>query len=560
MLTYSFADRGNASLYEHLYRCIRADIERGVIAAGEKLPSKRALARHLGVSLITVEGAYSQLMAEGYVTSEPRRGYYACDLGASGASSPAGSGHAVDTAVLTSFSGAISSAGANKSCAVPSVGAGAPSGVQSGGEPHVAYAIETSSRATQPGGGAARLLEAVSRSVSSDEGEPPIVADLTGAGVPLGMFPYGAWAKSMREALACESERALVGETEAAGSPRLRRAIADHLRGFRGMDIDPAQIVVGAGSQVLYNALVQFLGRGLRYGVEDPGYPRLASIYRVNDVPLSFVPLDGQGVDVSAVRAARVDVMHVMPSHQYPTGLVASIGRRYELLAWANEQEGRFIVEDDYDCEFRLAGRPIPALQSIDATGRVIYANTFAKSLGPAFRIGYVVLPERLLKRFSETLGFYSCTVSAVDQLALARFIEGGDYERHVSRMRTHYRAVRDALIGALRAGALAGRIGIAQADSGIHFVLGIKAAHVANDAQAGGRWDDAFVRAARREGVAIRPLSAFFSRGLNACAGSTRRFLVSYSSLPLEVAAGSAEALARATASADAETGATLR
>lgn len=537
MLTYSFADRGSLSLYEHLYRCIRADIERGVVAAGEKLPSKRALARHLGVSLITVEGAYSQLMAEGYVTSRPRRGYYACDLGATGAlpavhSSSAAASLAADAVLVA---GGPADAAATRATPV--------SGGEGDAAPPTVHPAASAAHAASP-----------------DADEDPLVADLTGAGAPLGMFPYGAWAKSMREALSCESERALIGETEAAGSPRLRRVIADHLRGFRGMEVDPAQIVVGAGSQVLYNALVQLLGRGLRYGVEDPGYPRLASIYRANDVALSFVPLDEQGVDVSAMRASGVDVMHLMPSHQYPTGLVTSIGRRYELLAWANEQPGRFIVEDDYDCEFRLAGRPIPALQSIDATGRVIYANTFAKSLGPAFRIGYVVLPERLVERFAKALGFYSCTVSAVDQLALARFIEGGDYERHVSRMRTHYRAVRDALIAALRGCSLAKRLVIEQADAGIHFVMGIEAACAAGGAQAGAAWDDAFVRAARRFGAGIRSLSLFHSKGPDACAGTTRRFLVSYGSLPLEAAAAAAEALARAAAAADAETGATLR
>lgn len=546
MLTYSFADRGDLSLYEYLYRSIRSDIERGVVAAGEKLPSKRALARHLGVSLITVEGAYSQLMAEGYVMSEPRRGYYACDLGATGSLRGAGSNVGASSASLPGAPRPLPATGGAAGAAHLDAAAGLAGGGDAGRD------------GVASGGAASPCVAALSGIASTESDQAPLVADLTGAGAPLGLFPYGAWAKSMREALSCESERALIGETEAAGSPRLRRVIADHLRGFRGMEVDPAQIVVGAGSQVLYNALVQFLGRGLRYGVEDPGYPRLASIYRANDVALSFIPLDGQGVDVSAVRASRVEVMHLMPSHQYPTGLITSIGRRYELLAWANEEPGRFIVEDDYDCEFRLAGRPIPTLQSIDATGRVIYANTFAKSLGPAFRIGYVVLPERLVTRFAEALGFYSCTVSAVDQLALARFIEGGDYERHVSRMRTHYRTVRDALVAALRGSSLAGRMGIAQADSGIHFVLGIEAPRTAGDVRAGAEWDAAFVRAARGEGVAIRPLSVFFSKGPEACAGATRRFLVSYGGLPLEAAAFAAEALARAAASAD--TGATLR
>lgn len=156
-----------------------------------------------------------------------------------------------------------------------------------------------------------------------------------------------------------------------------------------------------------------------------------------------------------------------MPSHQYPTGIVTSIGRRYELLGWACEEQGRYLIEDDYDCEFRLQGKAIPSLESIDAAGRVIYANTFAKSLGPAFRVGYMVLPEALAMRFRDEFGFYSNTVSAVDQLALARFIESGSYERHVNRMRTHYRGVRDAFVAAARMCSFSDGMSIEQADEG---------------------------------------------------------------------------------------------
>ncbi len=158
---------------------------------------------------------------------------------------------------------------------------------------------------------------------------------------------------------------------------------------------------------------------------------------------------------------------------------VTSVGRRYELLAWANEPcvGGRCIVEDDYDCEFRLAGQPIPALQGVDATGRVIYANTFAKSLDPAFRLDYMVLPPHLSGEFEERLGFYSCTVSAIGQLALARFIERGDYECHMSRTRSHHRALGDNLVQALRGSSPGDRLVIQGADAGLHFLLGVHGA-----------------------------------------------------------------------------------
>lgn len=507
MLTYPLERRGSASLYEYLYACIRADIESGAIAANEKLPSKRALAKHLGVSLITVEGAYTQLAAEGYLYSIERKGYFASPLSIDRArvpQSPAGKGP------LDGFSAPPSQAGAR----------------------------EASHRAAK------RLEPRVGSALQGEGAEPP-VADFTGASVAAGLFPYSTWAKAVREALTCESEQTLLSESSAAGSLRLRETLASYLRGFRGMQVHPEQIIVGAGAQLLYIMIVQLLGRHRRFAVEDPGYPRLTKIYRSNGVPLSHVPMDRSGIAVEALRESGADVVHVMPSHQFPTGMVTPISRRYELLGWANECEGRYIVEDDYDCEFRLAGRPIPPLEAIDASERVIYVNTFAKTLGPAFRIGYMVLPAHLAERFASELGFYSCTVSAIDQLALSRFIESGDYERHVNRMRSHYRSVQSELADALKAGIAGDRIAIEAQDSGLHFIARI-------DTSA----DDAALAAALRErGVLMEPLSSFFQRDFAKCAPRERasyehRFVVGYSGIERSAIPAAAEAVARTIAS----------
>lgn len=480
MLTYSFDDRGEESLYSHLYSCIKADIEGGGIAAGEKMPSKRSFARHLGVSLVTVESAYRQLVAEGYLRTEPRRGYFACDVGA-----PLPSASAVHD---------FASKG---------------QGAKSSGKGHCACAI-----------------------------------DLTGSSFPSGVFPYASWAKTVREALSLEDERELIGETDPFGLLRLRCAIAEHLKGFRGMEVDPECIVVGAGSQVLYNWLVQLLGRDRAYALEDPGYPRLARIYEANSVSLRYLPLDGSGVCADALRASDASVLHLMPSHQYPTGIVTSIGRRYELLGWACEKRGRYLIEDDYDCEFRLQGKAIPSLESIDAAGRVVYANTFAKSLGPAFRVGYMVLPEALAMRFRDEFGFYSNTVSAVDQLALARFIENGSYERHVNRMRTHYRGVRDAFVAAARMCSFSDGMSIEQADEGLHFLMGFPIGERKDR-----RWGRRFVEAAAEEGVRISALSSFClgEGSLAALAPDRCRFVVSIAGLDEGKAVAAANALDRA-------------
>lgn len=501
MLTYQLEQRGTASLYEYLYACIRNDIESGQITAHEKLPSKRSLAKHLGVSLITVEGAYTQLAAEGYLYSVERKGYFASPLS------------------IEQRRARPSSEQQTARKALPEV--------------QKPVTPKSSSRAT-----ARRQRPSIEaqRMASSKH----LIADFTGSSSATGLFPYSTWAKTVREALTCESEQTLLGESSAAGSLRLRKTLAGYLKGFRGMQVEPEQIIIGAGAQLLYLMIVQLLGMDCRFAVEDPGYPRLTRIYRSSSVALSHVPMDEGGIVVDALRESAADIVHITPSHQFPTGLVMPISRRYELLGWANEQEGRYIVEDDYDCEFRLTGRPIPPLQAIDASERVIYVNTFAKSLGPAFRIGYMVLPPHLAERFAEELGFYSNTVSAIDQLALARFIENGDYERHINRMRSHYRTVQGELIDTLRSSRIADRLSIEAVDSGLHFILGIESE--APEAEV--------VNAAYDEGVALVPLSSFYQNGEYAAAQpfekkELRRFVMSYSGIARETIAPAVEAIA---------------
>lgn len=548
MLTYDMSQRGDCSRYEYLYRCVRHDIEYGAISAGEKLPSKRSLAKHLGVSLVTVESAYAQLVAEGYVRAEERRGYFAEFLPARAATLPTSS------FPLVRASPSVCTPLPARTSALPQASPHFPpsSRLSSSSAAHPSERACFSggfSLASPPSSDCLHAKSCSSKNVSRETSEVPLLADFTSGSMPAGLFPFNAWVKAVREALSYEPENLLLGETPAIGLVRLRRAIAGYLHGFRGMAVDPDCVVVGAGAQVLYNMIVQLLGRNRRYAVEDPGYPRLTSIYRANDASVAHVPLDEGGISVAALRESGASVAHIMPSHQFPTGLVTSAARRFELLEWAASDGSsscmldssrvsasalapscssdglsscasdgspapafapmpacppdRYLIEDDYDCEFRFSGRPVPSLASIDSCERVIYTNTFTKSLGSAFRIGYMVLPPHLAQRFSSELGFYSCTVSAVDQLALARFIESGTYERHVNRMRKRCRTVKDQLTAALRnsefGNALGGRLRFEALDSGLHFVMAID-----------GMDETAFAEAARREGVALAPLSSF--------------------------------------------------
>lgn len=415
MLTYNLDNLQGESMYAHLYSCIKKDITQKRLQAGEKLPSKRTLAKNLGVSLITVENAYAQLLVEGYITSQPKRGYYVAQLEQ-----------------------------------LPQIQA-QPS------QPQYAEAQEATQAKT-----------------SFD-------ADFVTSSVPPDTFPYNVWSRLMRHTLA-NDRHLLLNDASASGVLELRQALANHLYQFRGMRVDPEQIVIGAGTQVLYNLIVQLLGRDRIYALEDPGYPRLADIYRSNDVSCRFLPMDGQGIQLSALEESGADILHITPSHQFPTGIIVPIQRRYELLHWADAGADRYIIEDDYDCEFRLYGKPIPALQSIDANGKVIYINTFSRTLAPTLRISYMLLPVKLAKLFHQRLGFYSCTVSNLEQLTLAHFIEQGYFERHLNRMRTYYRGKRDLVLKHIEDSPLAPHLKVEGEDGGLHFLLHLRTE--ASDAQ----------------------------------------------------------------------------
>lgn len=551
MLTYDLSQRGDESLYEYLYLCIRADIENGSIPAGRRLPSKRALAKHLGVSLITVEGAYSQLVAEGYVHAEARRGYYACDLEVR----PTHLGQRPDLPVpasqpADSYSPVRVDKPAEPNSLAQAAGPAGPGRLVHASRPAEPNPLAQTGRQSdstrlaspahpikcdQPG--QAKRLVGVTFPIADVSPQAPLIADFSSGSLPLDRFPFSSWAKTVREVLSRESEQSLLGDTCAQGALALRAQLAEYLHSFRGMQVSPEQIVVAAGSQVLDNLIVQLLGRERGYAVETPGYSRLASIYRANDAKLAYVPLDDGGISMPYLRASGVNVAHIMPSHQFPTGLVTSVARRYELLAWASEQPGRYIVEDDYDCEFRLSGRPIPALMSVDASSCVIYTNTFAKSLGSSFRIAYMVLPEPLMAIYQEKLGFYSSTVSATEQLALARFISTGEYERHVARTRSYYRSLKNELVDALRSCSVADHIQTEATEAGLHFLM-----HVDVPGPT-----EAFLQAARARGVVLSPLSAFCAPGQALAPGYDGTYVMNFAGLAPNQARPAADAIAQA-------------
>ena len=298
--------------------------------------------------------------------------------------------------------------------------------------------------------------------------QSPVRLDLTANGT--GHFPFSVWMKLQREVMLDYGEQLLLALPN-QGIPELRRAIAAHLAAFRGMHVDPENILIGAGTDFLYNLLIQLLGRDKVYAVEEPGYGKIRKIYAAGGVECVSAPLDSRGVRPDRLGSA--DILHISPSHHFPTGIVTPVSRRQELLAWARQGE-KWIIEDDYDSEFRFDAHPKPAMQSLDGE-RVIYMNSFSKSLAPSIRISYMVLPRALMEAFREKLGFYSCTVPSFEQYTLARFLSRGYFEKHINRMRKFYKNRRNRVVSALQNCAFAQKLTILEQDAGLHFLLRVE-------------------------------------------------------------------------------------
>lgn len=286
-----------------------------------------------------------------------------------------------------------------------------------------------------------------------------------------GMFPFSVWAKLMREVIS-NREEDLLKVSPTGGVYELKEAIAEHLSSFRGMAIDPDQIIVGAGTEYIYTMITKLLGKDKVYGIENPGYQKINRIYRSENVDIELLDLDNSGIDIGKLRKSEASIVHVSPIHQFPTGITMTYQRKQELLNWAYEKEGRYIIEDEYDSEFRLNKKPIPPLMSSDSKGRVIYINTFSKSLTSTIRISYMILPKNLAELFYEKLFFYSNTVSTFEQYILSEFIKRGYFEKHINRMRLHYIRKKKEIENTISEVFEENQCKIIENDSGLHFIL----------------------------------------------------------------------------------------
>ena len=294
MLTYVF-DESGVPLYEQAYRCIKNDIISGNLRSGEKLPSKRTFADNNGISTITIQNAYDQLISEGYVYTIPKKGYYVADIGALARGMAAGTGEL----------------------------------------------INNTSRSTSRN--TLQNSEAKTPDIRMPKRDTGYRIDLSSNRMGADSFPFTVWAKLSRETISARS-RELMKVPPTCGIHELRAAIAAHLRSFRGMVVDPDQIIVGAGTEYLYGLLVQLLGADKGYCIENPGYKKLAKIYKQYNIECRYASMDDKGITVEELTKTGADIAHICPNHHFPTGITMPASRRYEILAWANDKNGRYII------------------------------------------------------------------------------------------------------------------------------------------------------------------------------------------------------------------------
>lgn len=427
-LTIDLKTDSNVPLYEQIYEYIRGDIRKGYLKSGDRLPSTRALSKHLEISRSTVELAYEQLESEGYIESMPYRGFFVSQI-------------------------------------------------------EDLY----------------ELKDIRPQKAAMQQKKPhQYLYDFTLNGVDLKSFPYSIWRKISKEILLNDqAELFRLGDSQ--GEYGLRKAICNYLHQARGVNCEPEQIIVGAGNDYLLMMLGSILGSKSRIAVENPTYKRAYRIFDNMSFSVRTIEMDQSGMNVEKLRDSGCNVAFVMPSHQYPLGIVMPIKRRMELLHWAEETEDRYIIEDDYDSEFRYKGKPIPSLQGVDANGKVVYMGTFSKSIAPAIRMSYMVLPFPLLQEYARKFRFLHSTVSKIDQLVVEQFMEEGYYERHLNKMRALYKNRHDVLLNCLKQ--WKDYFTISGENAGVHLLLHLK----------NGMSEEEFMKAAKKKEIRVYGLSEYY-------------------------------------------------
>ena len=429
-LTINLKSGSDKPMYEQIYDYIKNEIISGKMYVQYKLPSTRALSKHLDISRSTVEMAYEQLLSEGYIEAVPCKGYYV----------------AATNSLLSYKKSEIKKKDREDNL-----------------KDSKKYDIDFSPR-----------------------------------GIDLESFPYNAWRKVTKNIL-IDDNKELFNAGDRQGDYEFRSTICNYLYQARGAVCEPERVIVGAGNEYLLMLLNQIIDENSIIAMEDPTYKQAYRIFRSMGRCVEPVMLDRYGIDISKLEKTNASIAYVTPSHQFPLGIVMPVHRRNELLAWAELMEDRYIIEDDYDSEFRYKGKPIPSLFGSDTKDKVIYIGTFSRSIAPAIRMSYMVLPESLFARYKERISFYSSSVPRIDQKIVNAFINEGYYERHLNKMRATYKNKKETLVNAIKKYGKCSRI--SGDEAGIHILVEID----------NGLSEKELVERAKIAGVRVYPLSDYY-------------------------------------------------
>ena len=421
------ADETKRPAYLKIYDALRDDITSGAYALGERVPSKRTMAEQTDTSVITVEHAYNLLIDEGYIEARERSGFFVCYR--SEDAFPVGD--APDNAddwqadgVTPAFSAATTDM---RYRSTPGASVDTTDGRQ---------AEDSTSRLSSASAGGTMISALAEAEVvpATDQYEAA-AAELSFAG----------FARTMRRVLSEYAEECMQRSPN-EGTLYFRESIARYLQRSRGIHVDVSQIIVGAGSEYLYSLIVQMLGRERVYALEDPSYEKIRRVYEANGAHCELLKLGHHGIHSSELRRSDAGVLHVTPFDSYPSGVTATAGKRQEYISWAKQRQA-MIIEDDYASEFSPSTKSEDTLFSLAPEETVIYMNTFTKTISPAIRTGYMLLPKKRATELKAKISFYSCTVPTYDQYVLAEYLNSGAFERYINRVRRKRRQERKKLI-----------------------------------------------------------------------------------------------------------------
>ena len=426
MLHLSLEENGEP-LYVQIYQQIKQQIRSGKLPDNERLPSKRQLAAQMGISVNTVNAAYSQLVSEGFLLAQPQRGFFVCHL------------------------------------------------------------------------------DELIRNDIAEEKQPaqkqadPAAVDFSINDVARDKFPFQTWRKTMNKCFN-EYDPDLLTSTPPQGDYRLRQAIAQYLYQARSVNCTAEQVIIGAGNDNLLQMLSYILDSSCTIGMENPVYHKAMHFFQRMGHTVQSIPMDAYGVQIEPLEHYDNIAVYVTPSHQFPLGITMPVSRRIKLLNWTQEGSQRYIIEDDYDSEFRYNSRPIPALQSLDQNGRVVYLGTFSKSIAPSLRISYMVLPRPLLKQYLDHYLSFQSAVSRFEQAVLHEFIVSGHFETHLNKMRKLYRTRCQELT--LQLSMFGDQLQISGEGAGLFLVVQLK----------NGLTESQMCQRAKEKGVKVYPISPYFN------------------------------------------------